>query len=266
MKRFLRRWACHGLGLSGITERRRARRVRCGEGWATVLVFHRISATVPEDGLTTSPLRFRRILALLAARYEVLSLTELAGRLAAGPAFTGREVAITFDDGYRDNYEIAAPLLAEFGLPACFFLTVGRIGTDFQFPWDRDRGVQTDLMSWAQARELHDAGLDLGCHTWSHPDLGTLPVTQAHQELVRARSTMEDRLGTTVDQFAYPFGGREHFRPEWREAVVAAGFANNYSAHGGFVTAETDPWLIPRTNGSYQSTLTDLRIDLDRPW
>jgi peptidoglycan/xylan/chitin deacetylase (PgdA/CDA1 family) len=156
-------------------------------------------------------------------------------------------------------------MLAERGLPACFYLTAGYLGTARQFPWDVERGVTTRMMSWAQAREMAGLGFEIGCHTWSHPDLGSEPIASAPRELGDARARLEDELGVAVEHFAYPFGGKANISAEWIDAVRATGLTSNACCHGGVVRAGDDPYWIPR-QGAHQRTLTELRIELDDAW
>jgi peptidoglycan/xylan/chitin deacetylase (PgdA/CDA1 family) len=239
--------------------------VRAGRGWATILVFHTLSDEHPHDGITMSPALFRDIVTTLRRDYEVLAFSALVERVRSGGGFTGREVAITFDDGYLDNYEHAAPILAELALPACFYLTAGFIGNDRQFPWDAAKGRRTVMMSWDHAREMHRMGFEIGCHTWNHPDLGTEPVTSAPRELRDARAKLEDEIGAPVLHFAYPFGGLTNITPAWVDAIREAGFASNVRCHGGQVHGGDDPFWIARV-GCHQRTATDVRIEIDAPW
>lgn len=265
MKAVARRALYHAMRGTGALALRRARRARGGDGWATILVFHALSDAVPHDGITMSPSLFRDIAQVLKANYDVISMTALVERLGGDVPFGGREVAITFDDGYLDNYQFAAPILGDLGLPACFYLTAGFIGTDRQFPWDAQKGRRTVMMSWDHAREMHRLGLEIGCHTWSHPDLGTEPIASATRELGDARAKLEDELGAPVVHFAYPFGGLRNIRPEWVEAIGAAGFVSNARCHGGHVRTGDDRLWIARV-GCHQRTATDVRIEIDEPW
>jgi peptidoglycan/xylan/chitin deacetylase (PgdA/CDA1 family) len=266
LRRFARFAVYHGLRLSGTLQAKRLLRGRRGAGWATVLVFHGVTPDRPEDGLNISPQRFRSILGMLRREYRVLAYGELIERLRRGTPFTGRETAITFDDGYLNNYEHAAPLLREFELPACFFLTAGYVGTAGDFWWDAEHGRHSGLMSWAQARELADAGFEIGCHSWSHADLGREPLGSAARELGEARQRIQDETGSAVEHFAYPYGGRDNIRPEWIDAVRAAGFISNAAAYNGHVTVRDDPFLVPRLGAAPQRSLTELRIDIDDAW
>jgi peptidoglycan/xylan/chitin deacetylase (PgdA/CDA1 family) len=253
------------LRVSGALDLQRARRVQSGRGWATILVFHTLSQAYAHDGITMSPRLFGAIARMLRDRYEVISVTDLVTRLGSERALTGREVVITFDDGYLDNYELAAPILSDLGLPACFYLTAGFIGNDRQFPWDAQKGRRTVMMSWDQAREMYRMGFEIGCHTWNHPDLGTEPIASASREVGDARAKLEDEIGARVVHYAYPFGGARNIRPEWTDAIRDAGFVSNGSCHGGQVHAGDDPLRLARV-GCHQRTVTDVRIEIDAPW
>lgn len=109
------------------------------ERWArgpVVLLYHRIAEERHDPfGLCVSPANFAAQLDLLAADHEPVSLGELVARVRAGEA-TRREVAITFDDGYVDNLEVALPLLQRRGIPATFFISSGQVLSGRGFWWD----------------------------------------------------------------------------------------------------------------------------------
>lgn len=99
-------------------------------GEAAILTFHGLRADGVPSGVWDESLHlpvstFRAIATQLASRYQVLPLTEMAAILQAGEKLPPRAVALTFDDGYASNYELAFPILSELGLPATIFLTTG---------------------------------------------------------------------------------------------------------------------------------------------
>ena len=120
-------------------------------------------------------------------------------------------MAITFDDGYADNYEHAFPLLAVRRVPAAFFITTGYVERDpvvmarFQL-LRRTPLAELEPLRWEQVREMADAGMQIGCHTYSHPSLKHLPAKDAEVELSRSKQLLEDRLGRAIHGLAYPFG------------------------------------------------------------
>jgi peptidoglycan/xylan/chitin deacetylase (PgdA/CDA1 family) len=101
-----------------------------------ILMYHRI-ALPPTDpwGLAVAPSRFRDQLTVLARRREILAMDEFVDALEER-RLPAKAVAITFDDGYRDNLTNAAPLLDAAAAPATVFLTTGAIGTELPFWWD----------------------------------------------------------------------------------------------------------------------------------
>lgn len=112
----------------------------------------------------------------------------------------GNGVALTFDDGCETDLITAAPILKEFGFQATFYITVGFLGK---------RGV----MSRQQLRELAEAGLEIGCHSMTHPYLTDLPENTLGREIADAKKELEQIVGTPVKHFSCP-GGR------WDERVV----------------------------------------------
>jgi peptidoglycan/xylan/chitin deacetylase (PgdA/CDA1 family) len=99
-------------------------------------MYHSVSASSHDPWrLHVTPQAFETQLRVLRERYRPLALRELGARLAAGEV-PPRSVVVTFDDGYRDNLDVAAPLLASFELPATVFVTTGYLGLARDFWWE----------------------------------------------------------------------------------------------------------------------------------
>jgi peptidoglycan/xylan/chitin deacetylase (PgdA/CDA1 family) len=175
----------------------------------------------------------------------VVPLRDLVEKLGAGRS-VGRELAITFDDGYRDNFENAAPVLEQLSLPATFFVVTQWIDTDIVPFWDEQRGVRHPWMTWADARALHRRGFEIGVHTRTHADLGKVSGGDAREEIFGARLDLERQLGAPATSFAYPYGRRDNFTEANRELVRAAGFHCCCSAFGGINLRGTDPFHLRR--------------------
>jgi peptidoglycan/xylan/chitin deacetylase (PgdA/CDA1 family) len=133
---------------------------------AAILMYHRV-AVVDEDPweLCVSPGRFDEQLSLLARDHRVVPLDTLVAEVRDRRLRPGT-VAITFDDGYADNLEVAAPLLARHGLPATFFLTSSLIGSASGFWWDR---LGQLLLGNARLPERLELAVDGTARQW---DLG----------------------------------------------------------------------------------------------
>lgn len=103
---------------------------------ALVLMYHRVAE--PESDVwevAVSPANFEQQLQVLKQSYHVVSLTELVERLRKGN-IKRNSIAITFDDGYVDNFLAAKPLLEKYGMPATFFIASGNVGQQKEFWWD----------------------------------------------------------------------------------------------------------------------------------
>lgn len=233
--------ACTTSGLAGLAE--------AFVRWTTggrmaVLLFHRVTDEIAEDGLTVSTARFRRMCQMLCERFHVVSLSEAFRIARTGRVVPHRTVAITFDDCYRDNLA-AAQILAELDLPACFFIPTAFVGTSTRFPWD-DHLQPLANLSWDDVRAMSRMGFEIGSHTVTHPDMGRITREEARRELVESKTVLEDQLEGEVRWFAYPFGGQGNFRPAWLPLLREAGYHGCVSGYGGFVRPDPAAEMLPR--------------------
>jgi peptidoglycan/xylan/chitin deacetylase (PgdA/CDA1 family) len=235
------------------------------ERWAgrqllPILLFHRVTDLIPPDGLTVGTERFRAICRLLRDGFRVVPLDEVARLLRERRPFPLRTVAITFDDCYRDNLD-AARILAEHGLPAAFFVPTAFVGTDHVFPWDRHLR-QLPNLSWDDVREMARLGFEIGSHTVSHACMGRVTREQARTELFASKGEIENRLGRPVRWFAYPFGGKADWTPQWNDLLDEAGYTGCLAGHGGFVHPGADLRLLPRDPVNAEMNLLNLELHL----
>jgi peptidoglycan/xylan/chitin deacetylase (PgdA/CDA1 family) len=212
---------------------------------AVVVAFHRIQETDGSDSLTIDAGTFERHCRFFRRYFRVVSLRTLVYSLEHGFPLD-RHLAITFDDGYRDNFENARPVLETLSLPATFFVVSDWIGTDVVPWWDRERGARYPWMTWDEVRLLHRKGFEIGAHTRTHADLGKVSLDEAREEILGARLDLERQLGASVESFAYPYGGRNHLTDVNRELVKVAGFRCCCSGFGGINVTGTDPFRLRR--------------------
>jgi peptidoglycan/xylan/chitin deacetylase (PgdA/CDA1 family) len=238
----LRRWLAGGLG--GLAYRAGLHRYLLREH-AVVVVFHRVDDRYPGDPITTSVALFTELCDFFARYFTVVPFGQLVTMVREGRRLGG-QLAITFDDGYRDNHRTAAPILARRGLPACFFVTTGFIGSNEVPWWDARAGITSEWLSWDQVRELDAQGFEIGAHTVSHADLGQVEGDPARAEIAGSKSALEEQLGTPVSLFAYPFGRPQALTEANRTQVREAGFVCCASAFGGTVRAGDDPYRLRR--------------------
>lgn len=275
----------------------------------SILIFHRVlddtDPLFPSEATLQS---FDWQMALLKSLFNVLPLPEAVSRLKAG-TLPARAAAITFDDGYADNYTHALPILQKHGLHATFFIATayldgGRMFNDtviesirntqlarldlsdmqlgvhelgsiaakrqaiqqilpkikYLLPDEREEAaarvatraevkqLPNDLMmSTAQLKSLHAAGMEIGGHTHRHPILAKLDRDAARTEMATGKAALEDKLGTRVSLFAYPNGkpGSDYL-PEQASIVRELGFDAAVSTSHGVSTRASDRYQLAR--------------------
>ncbi len=210
--------------------------------YVPVLAYHSISDS-RSDGLAISTAEFEtQLQALRASGFESASLEELLSELdidrASSPAAPpGRRIVFTFDDGYRDNFEQALPLLKKYGYTATFFVVTDMVGADNLLHFDTDkpaRGLGSAsafaVMNWGEIEALQAAGMQIGSHTCTHTELtSSLSDEAIATEIVRSRDQLESRLNRKADLFCYPRGTLDPRaydildRAGYRGAVVTPG-------------------------------------------
>ena len=204
---------------------------------AAILMYHSVSPGV-DYFMNVEPDDFERHMAYLAEqKITVIALSELVARLKARKPLGGT-VVLTFDDGYRDNYTVAFPILKKYGFPSTIFVTTDMIGkTD-------KRGLER--LSVAEMKEMHASGLiDIEPHTKTHPKLATLPDDVAREEILGSKRAIEEMLGTSPRLFAYPYGS---FNDSTECLVSACGFDAAVSVPEGTIGPENSLYRLPRNS------------------
>ena len=191
-----------------------------------ILGYHGVATSDPgEDphNLRVTPDRFRaQVELLLGAGFEIVTVAEMSER-AAGQTPPPGLAALSFDDGMEDNHSVLLPILRDYAIPATVYVTTGLIGQ--ANPWlAPESGAR--MMIEDELRELAAAGVELGAHTVTHPDLSRLDHAACLREMTESREAIERLTGATVKTFAYPFCRYG------QEAVAAA-------ADAGFLAAVT---------------------------
>lgn len=212
-----------------------------------VLCYHAVDPAHPIGAPTSA--RFGEHLGWLKAHADVIPFADVCE--AARTPRDRPAVAITFDDGYADNATHALPLLSDHGATATFFLTTGfldhtpGVEPKMRANWGTD--VPLVPMTWAQARALYDAGMTLGAHTHTHPNLARATAAATRDELARSKTIIEDHIGAAVTTFAYPFGKpRRHFTDATRAIAEEVGFRHAAAVAFRGVQPGDDPLAVPR--------------------
>jgi len=227
-----------------------------------ILTYHRVNDRHSDDRMTVHPVAFERQMEhVVASGRPVLPLDAAAARLRGeGSPLPSGALCLTFDDGYRDNLEFAAPVLERFGLVATVFLVTGRMGA--RSPIDRyDACCEHDAaLSWDEARELRGRGHHLGGHGRSHRELASLDATTVREEVFGCREDLLGGLGEAPTMFCYPRGSED---PAVRRIVAEAGFRTAVTVYPGTNRPGCDSLLLRRTEVSGMDDHEDFRLKLE---
>jgi peptidoglycan/xylan/chitin deacetylase (PgdA/CDA1 family) len=209
-----------------------------------------------------SPARFAEQIGFLHQNgYRTLSLSTAAFLLRSGKEVPPPAVVITFDDGFRNFYTSAFPVLSRYGFTATVFLPTGLIGTTSAMSFKGQ-----ECLTWDEVRELHRAGVEFGSHTVSHPQLKTLDTTSLIYELRESKATLEDELGCCVDSFCYPYAFPEQdfsFRQKLTGLLRECGYQRGVSTILGLASSRDDRFLLRRLPVSSRDDLCFLRAKLE---
>ena len=182
---------------------------------------------------------------LASGGYQSVKLSDLLNGSLKLPT-----IAITFDDGFRDNYEVAFPIMKKHGLTATIFLIAEKIGTG-------------GYLSKPQILEMAEAGFEFGSHTMTHPELPTLSFEEKRAEVCESKQWLERELGIPIHYFCYPKG---LYDEDAVDLVRIARYRGACSNRPGFNRHQTgqrfNPYLLKRTEISYRDNPGDFKKKL----
>ena len=210
-----------------------------------VLMYHAVTRT-PDPrtrALSVTPEAFAEQMALLADRdFHPVTTARLADSwrrpVSTEQVLPPRPVLITFDDGYEGVHRHALPVLAQHGFHASLFVSTGWLRGAH-----RSGGALDTMLDWDQVRELADAGVEIGGHSHSLPQLEDLDDETLRFELRRCKEIVADELGTVPVSFAYPYG---YSSRHVRTAVREAGFTQALAVGNGLARRAQGPYALQR--------------------
>ncbi len=175
-----------------------------------IIMYHSIDTQLGADKLKVCPESFKRPLEFMKTHgYKVISLDDMVDRIKAGTRIPPRTVAITFDDGLKNNFDCAYPLLKEYGFPATFFVITDFVGSE-------------NYMTWRDIAELKDdPDVTIGSHSVTHRMLPYLTDEELRSEIFGSKAVLEESTGMDIKFFCYPAG---RFNDKVRQLVIDAGY------------------------------------------
>ena len=209
-----------------------------------ILMYHQVSDAPPASFVkyTVTPRTFAAQMRWLAsAGYSTLALPALRAHRQQGVPVPPKRVIITFDDGFLECAQHTAPILRSHGFSATYFLVAGLMGGPGT--WLRaECGIEPPLMSWDDARALVADGHHCGSHSMTHPRLAEISADACRDELAWSQRSIEEQLGRTVRDVAYPFGSENE---RVRAVAAECGYESACTVEIGLSTS-ADPALALR--------------------
>jgi peptidoglycan/xylan/chitin deacetylase (PgdA/CDA1 family) len=220
-----------------------------GEPCIPILMYHSITNDEqlnvhPYFRTATSPAMFAAQLESLKTEgYRTCTLAQAVRQLEGKAETTAKSVVLTFDDGYHNFYRDAFPLLNQNGFCATVFLPTAYIGeTPILFKGEA-------CLTWSEVSELHRHGIHFGSHTVTHPQLRELSLSGIKDELANSKDAIEQKLGCSVDSFAYPYAFPQtdtDFTQILSNLLRAAGYRNGVSTVVGRANRRSQPLFLDR--------------------
>lgn len=163
--------------------------------------------------------------------YTSITPEELYEFIVNGSELPEKPVLITFDDGYKDNYTNAYPIMKKYGFKGTIFVVTGFLG------------VYDNYMTWEQAKELADNGFSIESHTYSHKSMTEASDEEISKELTKSRDTIKNKLGIDADFMAYPTGT---YNLHIAELVQKAGYKGAFTIKYDNVSRESNVYALER--------------------
>jgi peptidoglycan/xylan/chitin deacetylase (PgdA/CDA1 family) len=219
---------------------------------AVFLSYHSVASQGPRF-LTVDAELFERQLDILRRRgFKAGGPAELAQ--ARDDALSAPTAFLTFDDGFRNNYDTALPLLRHYGFRAFCFVIPPLVDEGSALSWPEVAADQARFettmrsVTWPMVEAMKEEGFEIGSHSLSHCHLTELGAEELRQELADSRVRIKERLGS-CDTLAYPFG-------EWNrhveEAAAQCGYSFAFTLPLRTGQRQATPLSIPRLNVDFR--------------
>lgn len=179
-----------------------------------IIMYHSVAPACEEKNrlCVTADTFARQMLFLRERNYNVIPLEGLAELIKNKKKIPPKTIVITMDDGYKNIYQCAFPMLKKYNLPAAVFIIVNEVGR-----------VQNDRLSWEEIKAMQASGLiNIGSHCFGPEPLVNLKDDAlVKEEIFASKKILEEKLGSSIEFFSYPEG---RFNAKIRQLVIDAGY------------------------------------------
>lgn len=195
-----------------------------------VFMYHKISPNSSpgaSEKMRLTPEKFDKEMHYLYRKgYQAIAPGELVDYCQGKLPGERKKIIISFDDGYRDNFTYAFPILQKYKFKAIIFLVSGLMESSSK--WD-ESGPEP-LMSWEEARKMQEEGIIFGSHGHNHRLLPSLSREEAMHEIAASKVLIEKKLHQPIHFFSYPWG---KFNQEVKDIVKECGYRGAFSTLPG---------------------------------
>jgi len=222
---------------------------------AVILMYHHVSNITPKV-TSVSPETFHQHMQYLADNHNVLPLEQVIVALQNNQPLPDKTVVITFDDGYKNLYDNAHPILKKFAFPYTIFVTPPLISkANYQLNWQQVKRMASENASFANHGKHHNHLLSKNPEE-SQQDW----LSRTMQDIEDAEKMLEKNIGYSLRYFAYPYG---EFDKHLKTQLSAQGYIG-FAQHSGAIASYSDFSALPRfpAAGVY-SNMETLKVKLD---
>lgn len=222
-----------------------------------VLCYHSVNNTYDNHADPVSNEMFEQHIKYLTDNWNIISVEDMMQALIDPASVPPNSLVITFDDGYKDNYSEAAPILEKFSTPACFFLPTAFLDGEVDLIGKNKWGPLT----WDQVREMNGTPLfSFGAHAHTHTSLSHMPGKDAVQEVLISKDILEQKIGQPMKYFAYPNGQASDISNDAIQAVCDAGYEAAFSTFWHTHNSQANRLMLNRVMINGDDCLETLRL------
>ncbi len=224
-----------------------------------ILMYHRI-ADVPGDRNALPVEKFIDQLDYLSQNgYHSVTMEDVYLHYTKQKKLPSKSVLLTFDDGYKDNFVTALPLLKKYRMTAVVFPIANWMGKANQ--WENFHKEATMTMSVTELQAWRDSGMEIASHTVNHPFLSTCKGSQLQDELIHSKQRLTKLLKVPIDFLCYPYG---NFNLATILAAKNAGYKAAFAIFDQVPLWNIDVYALPRIQISARQSINEFKLKVSK--
>jgi len=193
-----------------------------------VLMYHSVGTEKNNDAVITRERFSEQMNYLRQNQYQPISLDELEAYLGGSGKLPTKPVVLTFDDGYRDTYEVVFPILKQHGFKSVLFIPATFVG---------------NRLTWQELQEMKAAGMEIASHSYTHRDLGKMSPAEQAEEIAQSKEILDRNLQQDTRYFCYP---NSSYNQVTLRLLRETGFTMAFTIDAGWVKSGDNPLTLQR--------------------